>query len=245
MTSIRSQVDQSGVLRIWLERPDKRNALSRAMIAELLRTVRAADDRGARVIVLAGSGPCFSAGADFAEITGTAADEQYDAAVAELTAAIRGSKAVVLASIHGPCMGAALDVALACDLRVAAANARFALPAARVGILYNPDSLAQMLRAVAPAAMSRLLLQADTLDAEQAAAAGIATHLVAEADLESRTAAIATAIAALPAGAVQAAKAALNAHLAGEFVAEVWQPLRRSLLASSDRHSIISTIKKG
>lgn len=245
MTSIRSEADQSGVLRIWLDRPDKRNALSRPMIAELLSTISAADDQEVRVVVLSGCGPCFSAGADFAEITGTVADEQYDDAIAELTSAIRDSKAVVLASIHGVCMGAALDVALACDLRVTAADTRFALPAARVGILYNPDSLAHMLRSVTPAAMARLLLQADTLSGEEAAAAGIATHLVQGCDLEQQTDAIAAAIAALPSGAVQAAKAVLHAHLAGEFVAQDWQPLRRSLLGSSDRHRIISTIKKG
>lgn len=245
MSAIRSQVDSAGVLRIWLERPDKRNALSRPMIAELLSTISAAALQDVRVIVLSGSGPCFSAGADFAEITGTGADEQYDDAVAELTAAIRGSKAIVVASIHGVCMGAALDLAMACDLRVTATRTRFALPAAKVGILYNPDSLAHMLRAVTPAAMARLLLQADTLNGAEAATAGIATHLVEDNDLQAQTDVIVTAIAALPTGAVQAAKAALNAHLAGEFVASEWQQLRRDLLGSSDRNRIISTIKKG
>ncbi|UTW08886.1 enoyl-CoA hydratase/isomerase family protein [Pseudomonas benzenivorans] len=245
MSVIRSHVDSAGVLRICLERPDKRNALSRPMIAELLSTISAAATQDVRVIVLSGSGPCFSAGADFAEITGTVADEQYDDAVAELTAAIRGSKAVVVASIHGVCMGAALDVAMACDLRVTAARTRFALPAAKVGILYNPDSLAHMLRSVTPAAMARLLLQADTLNGAEAATAGIATHLVEDNDLQSQTDAIAVAIAALPAGAVYAAKAALNSHLADEFVAHEWQQLRRDLLGSSDRNRIISTIKKG
>lgn len=245
MSAIRSQVDSAGVLRIWLERPDKRNALSRPMIAELLSTISAAAIQDVRVIVLSGSGPCFSAGADFAEITGTVADEQYDDAVAELTAAIRGSKAIVVASIHGVCMGAALDLAMACDLRVTATRTRFALPAAKVGILYNPDSLAHMLRAVTPAAMARLLLQADTLNGAEAATAGIATHLVEDNDLQPQTDVIVTAIAALPTGAVQAAKAALNAHLAGEFVASEWQQLRRDLLDSSDRNRIISTFKKG
>lgn len=245
MSAIRSQGDSAGVLRIWLERPDKRNALSRPMIAELLSTISAAAAQDVRVIVLRGSGPCFSAGADFAEITGTVADEQYDDAVAELTAAIRESKAIVVASIHGVCMGAALDLAMACDLRVTATRTRFALPAAKVGILYNPDSLAHMLRAVTPAAMARLLLQADTLNGAEAATAGIATHLVEDNDLHAQTDAIAAAIAALPAGAVHAAKAALNAHLTGEFVVSEWQQLRRDLLGSSDRNRIISTIKKG
>jgi enoyl-CoA hydratase/carnithine racemase len=245
MSAICSQVDSAGVLRIWLDRPDKRNALSRRMVAELFSTISAAATQNVRVIVLSGSGPCFSAGADFAEITGTVADEQYDDAVAELTAAIRSSKAVVVASIHGVCMGAALDVAMACDLRVTAAHTRFALPAAKVGILYNPDSLARLLRAVTPAAMARLLLQADTLNGAEAASAGIATHLVEDRDLQAQTDAIAAAISALPAGAVQAAKAALNAHLAGDFVAHEWQQLRRDLLGSSDRNRIISTIKKG
>ena len=245
MSVLRSERQDSGVLRLWMERPSKRNALSRELLTELYHVVTKADEQGVRVIVLAGSGPCFSAGADFAQITGTQADEQYDDLVAELTSAIRNSQAVVVAALHGVCMGAALDLAMACDLRIAAPNTRFALPAAKVGILYNPESLARIFRALSPSVCARLLLQADVLNGSEALAAGIATQLVDEAELEAKTLAIASSIAGLPQRAVCAAKQALSAHLNGDFNAQDWQALRRTLLGSAERHSIIFNINKG
>lgn len=242
MADLRVEAPREGIRLLTLSRGAKRNALSRALIAALRQALDEAGAEGARAVVIAGEGQAFSAGADFADLEGDASDEEFDAAMSGLTGALRESALVSFAAIDGACVGAGLDLALACDFRVAAPGAFFALPAVRMGILYNPRRLAQLLPMMSRAAASRLLLLAERLDRDEALAGGIVTHAcdrpgqdaVAEAALE-----LAARAAALPPLAQGAAKAFVAAFGEPDFSAADWQARRLELLSSPERREAL------
>lgn len=230
-----------------LSRSAKRNALSRDVIAALGQSLHVAAAEGARAVVISGEGPAFSAGADFADLRGDASDETFDAAMFVLTGALRESGLVSFAAINGACVGAGLDLALACDFRVAAPDAAFALPAVTMGILYSPERLAQILPLLSRSAASRLLLLAERLDRDEARAAGIVTHIsdgagenaVVEVALD-----LAAGAAALPPLAQGAAKAFAVAFGGPAFKASDWQARRLELLASQERREALHQARR-
>lgn len=247
MADLRIDTPRDGIRLLTLSRGAKRNALSRGLIAALRQALRDAESDGARAVVIAGEGLAFSAGADFADLEGDASDEEFDAAMSGLTGALRESALISFAAINGACVGAGLDLALACDFRVAAPDAVFALPAVRMGILYNPGRLAQILPMLSRSAASRLLLLAERLDRDEARAGGIVTHVsdragegaVVEAALD-----LAAAAAALPARAQGAAKAFVTSFMTPDFEAVDWQARRRELLASEERRHALLQARK-
>ncbi len=247
MADLRIETPRDGVRLLVLSRSGKRNALSRDLIAALGQSLDAATAEGARAVVIAGEGPAFSAGADFADLRGDASDAAFDAAMFALTGALRASGLVSFAAINGACVGAGLDLALACDFRVAAPDAVFALPAVRMGILYNPERLAQVLPLLSRPAASRLLLLAERLDRDEARAGGIVTHVsdgpgekaVVEAALE-----LAGRAAVLPALAQGAAKAFAAAFDGPDFDVADWQARRLQLLASPERREALRKARR-
>lgn len=247
MADLRVETPREGIRLLTLSRSARRNALSRDLIIALRRSLDDAAAEGARAIVIAGDGPAFSSGADFADLEGDVSDEQFDAEMSGLTGALRESALISFAAINGACVGAGLDLALACDFRVAAPDAFFALPAVRMGILYNPRTLAQILPMLSHSAASRLLLLAERLDRDEARAGGIVTHVsdrpgegsVIEAALD-----LAAAAAALPALAQAAAKAFTASFMGPDFKASDWQAKRLELLASEERREALQQAKR-
>ena len=235
MADLRADTPEQAVRILTLARPGKRNALSRRLIASLRDHLREAEAEGVRALVITGEGATFSAGADFADLEGDASDEAFDAAMSELTAALRNSRIASFAAIDGPCVGAGLDLALACDFRVAGPDAGFSLPAVKMGILYNPRRLAQILPMLSHAAAVRLLLLAERLDRDEALCGGLATHRAAEGETLATAMALAGRAAALPPLAQAAAKGFVTAFHAGDFDAADWQARRMELLASDER----------
>lgn len=236
-----------GVRVLTLSCPAKRNALSRGLIAGLRYQVRQAEADGLRALVICGEGPAFCAGADFSDLEGDASDAGFDAAMTELTTALRDSPLVSFAAVQGPCVGAGLDLALACDFRVAAPDALFALPAVKMGILYNPQRLAQILPMLSHAAALRLLLLAERLDRTEALAGGLVTHV---ADQVGDNGPLALAIrlagqaASLPSMAQGAAKAFVAAFHGTGFDAADWQARRMELLASAERREALKNARE-
>lgn len=239
---LRAETPRDGVRMLTLTRGARRNALSRHLIEALREQVREAGAEGMRSIVITGERPAFSAGADFADLGGDVSDEEFDAAMSGLTSALAESPMISVAAINGACVGAGLDLALACDFRVAAPDAVFALPAVQMGILYNPRRLAQLLPMMAPAAATRLLLLAERLDRDEAQAAGIVTH---RAEQAGERAVVAVAVdlagraAALPPNAQTAAKEFLTAWRQPGFEATDWQARRLELLGSEERREAL------
>jgi enoyl-CoA hydratase/carnithine racemase len=121
---------QGGIARVFLDRPQKSNALSSPLLIEILDTFEALrGDAALRVVVLAGRGKAFCGGADVAELS--ALDASNGGAFVErihaVCAAIRALPVPVVAQLHGAVIGAGLEIAAACDLRVAAPGTKFAI----------------------------------------------------------------------------------------------------------------------
>jgi enoyl-CoA hydratase/carnithine racemase len=224
-----------GVATITFNRPARRNALSRALLADLSDALSESVVGSARAVLLQGASGCFSSGADLSELDGTLADLEFDAAIAGVTNAIRRLEIPVLAAIEGPCVGAAVEVALACDVRVAAKNAFFEVPAVRLGILYRPAALVSLSRRMPLAVLSRLFLFGERLGADAAGTLGLASPIVPEgrALWEARE-----LTRRLPAAGWPAARATK------QLLAEIedctadldsWEATRRALAVSSER----------
>lgn len=231
-----------GITHIRLARPARRNALSRELLARFVEAVTQAPAAGARVLVVSGEGGFFSAGADFAELTGTAADASFDDAVADATAAVMRSSLPVIAAVEGGCLGAGLDLALACDLRVVAGDAFLQLPALRMGLLYNPPALDRMARRLPQATLARLLYAGDRIPATEAVAAGLATHFV-HANAVASAMALAQGLCELPGDAVAATKGFLRACDSGTSDLAEWQRRRMALLDSAERKAAVASRK--
>jgi enoyl-CoA hydratase/carnithine racemase len=179
-----------GTGRIVIRRPARRNAFSRAMwrrLAVLLSTASA--DPDVRVLLLRGDGGHFSAGADITEFEATYADAATaEAATAEITGAIEALAAMdrpTIAAISGACVGGGASLALACDLRIADATARFAVTPARLGLIYSHGDTRRLVRAVGPAGAKDLLFTGRMVEAEEAARIGLVQRLAGDATAEA------------------------------------------------------------
>ncbi len=237
MGDLRVETPSAQVRLFTLSRAAKRNALSFELIAALREQLQQAEADGIRAVVIAGDGPTFSAGADFSQLKGDVSDLAFDDAMSELTSALMHGPLISFAAIRGGCVGAGLDLALACDFRIASPDAFFALPAARLGILYNPRRLSELESMLAAAIMRRLLVLAETLDCEEASRGGIVTHRAGSGANAAVDAALehASQAASLPPLAQRAGKAFLASRFRKEHEQADWQKLRMELLASDER----------
>jgi enoyl-CoA hydratase/carnithine racemase len=230
-----------GVLHVVLGDPACRNALSRDLLRELGHVLTAvkADDTGVTGVVVSGRGDTFSAGADFRDLTGTAADQQYDDDVAVVTGAIRELPRVVIAALEGACIGAAADLALSCDLRVAAHGSYLQVPAVRLGLLYNPEAVDALRRSYPRDAVRRLLLLGERLDAEAALEAGLVSYVVPRGESVKRANDLLSGTAPEHLQAVAATKALLAAQESGNADPVHWAERRRRLLDSPTRKAAV------
>jgi enoyl-CoA hydratase len=225
-------VDAAGVATITIDNPARMNALTAAMWGALPKLMESAHANPAvRVIVLRGAGPrAFSAGADISEFeTLRAGDavQTYDnlnhAAFDALTNCIKPT----IAMIQGFCLGGGLGLALACDLRIADSTAQFAIPAAKLGIGYNPRWIGPILRAVSPTTAKLILFTGRRFTASEALNMGLATVVTTPEALAAATYALAAEI---------AANAPLSVAAAKVMVDELAQPSAAVDMAKLDRH---------
>ena len=188
------RVEQDGAIAtVVFNRPKMRNAISLAMWTEIAAvTERLAKDDSVRAIVYRGAGTeAFASGADISEFqenrkdTGTslAYGRQTDAAYS----AIRLCPKPTVAMVFGFCMGGAMAVAMACDLRFAAGGSKFGIPAARLSIIYGLDAVHQLVDLVGPAYAKDILYSGRAMDAPEAFRIGLIQRLVPAAELETYT----------------------------------------------------------
>lgn len=220
---------------LTMSAPEKRNALSRRLLGDLRNALLESVDRGARAVVLTGAGASFSAGADLDELTGTGADVAIDAATGEATEALQSCPLPVVAAIEGACVGAAVDLALACDVRIVAADGYFAVPAVALGILYNPAALGRIAGRVSHETLARLLLLGERIGGEEAVAAGLAGRVVPSGDALAESLVLARRAAQGAPEAAAATKSVLTALAAGRSDPADWEEIRHALLASDAR----------
>jgi enoyl-CoA hydratase/carnithine racemase len=170
-----------GVLRLTLNRPDARNALSAALISTLLEALsHAATDPQARVVVIAGAGPAFCAGHDLREMRADQRRETYErlfAQCSELMLAIVRLPKPVIAEVHGVATAAGCQLVATCDLAVASEDARFATPGVNIGLFCSTPMVA-LTRAIGRKAAMEMLLTGKLIDAETARAIGLINRVV-------------------------------------------------------------------
>lgn len=176
--------DRPAVATITLDRPERRNALDADHCRALTAAVTEAVETGHRSLVLLGAGPAFCAGADFSVV----AETGFRQTLYELLGTIAEAPVPVVAGIDGPAIGAGLQLAMACDLRLAGPRARFAVPTARLGLAADPWTVERLVALAGGGPARRLLLACEQVSAETAAAIGLVDRLV-EADGEAGSAA--------------------------------------------------------
>jgi enoyl-CoA hydratase/carnithine racemase len=171
-------LDLSGpVARLTLDRPEARNAIPLGGWRELAVRTREAESAGARFLVVAGSEAAFCAGADLQDFPALQRDPvaraDFRAAMREGLDRLAAAAMPTIAAIQGPCYGAGVALALACDLRLAGPGARFAITPAKFGISYPQEDVARLVALVGPGQASRLLLTALPIDGAEAARIGL------------------------------------------------------------------------
>jgi enoyl-CoA hydratase len=186
----------------WLvvDQPEKRNAVSLEMWQAIPEAVRSLADSGARVVVLRGEGDeAFVAGADISQFederVGEGA-ERYDRATAAAHHAIEHLDVPTVAMIHGPCVGGGMALALSCDIRYCDTNARFTIPAARLGVGYHVAGTERLVQVVGPSVAKEILFSAKLFGAEHALRWGLVNEVLAPADLAAHVRDMAGRIAA-------------------------------------------------
>ena len=191
MSDILKADREGAVARIWLHRPDVRNALNGALISELAAAFADfAADGGVRAIVLGGSGKAFCAGADLAfmkEVGGyTWEQNRADAeTLAEMLWTLYTCPVPVIARIHGDCYAGGLGIASVCDMRVVAEGVNFSLSEARLGLL--PATISPyVVRAMGEQAARRYFVTAERFGAAEARACGFAHEVTAAGAIDAK-----------------------------------------------------------
>jgi len=205
--------------RVVLERPEQRNAVSFAMLAELGAVLtQLATDEEARVVVLSGEGPDFCAGADFAELSEARASSsglQYGGAFEEVLRAIATHPVPVIAQVQGAALGAGCQLTVACDLAVAAEDARLGIPSARLGIVINYENVERLVLAVGPKRAGEILFTGRVVSGTEAAQWGLINRAVPAEDLTARTEELALTVAEAAPLAVRGSKRGIAVVLEG------------------------------
>ena len=220
MTDILVQHDGS-IATVVINRPAMRNAISLAMWTELSRvTQELGKTDSVRAIVYRGAGTvAFASGADISEFKEQRKDVASAARYNEQTAAaystIRECPKPTVAMIFGFCMGGAMAVAMACDMRFAAEGSKFGIPAARLSIIYGADSVGQLVDLVGPAYAKDILYSARTVDDHEALAMGFIQRLLPAAELEPYTYDYLRKVADNAPLSVSGAKATIESYLMG------------------------------
>ncbi len=207
---------RGGVAVITINRPEKRNALSGGVRCALLGALeRVARDGEVRAAVLTGAGDkAFVAGADIGEFEGRSPVDQWRVMHApSVFAAIEHLAVPVIAAVNGYCLGGGMELALACDIRIASTAARFGQPEVNLGIIPGGGGTQRLPRVVGLGAALRLILSGEMIDAAEALRLGLVEQVVEPSALLEVSTALANTIASRSPVAVAAAKEATRAAL--------------------------------
>lgn len=166
-------VVEAGVWTVTINRPDKANSLTGAMLADVAGIAERAKE--ARALIITGTGRVFSAGADLDEAhAGLATSPLWE----RLSAAIAALPCLTIAALNGTMAGGAMGMALACDIRIAVPGAKLFYPVMRLGFLPQASDVPRMLRLIGPARASMILMAGQKITAEEALGWGLIDRLV-------------------------------------------------------------------
>jgi enoyl-CoA hydratase/carnithine racemase len=231
------------VARLTISNPPRRNALDHDIldaIAEVLPQL----DRGIenRCVLLTGAPPLFSAGYDIGGIPEESFERDAEALVAHPFHAAMETIAKhpwpMIAAINGHCLGGALELAITCDLRICASGAKLGMPPAKLGLIYGHTGLRKFLDVVGLARTKELFLTGRNLEAARAEQIGLVNEVVADAELERESIALAAAIAENAPLSMRGNKHAINLLNASPELTEQQEAglvaLRESCFSSED-----------
>ena len=239
---LRLDFPAEAVARLTIANPEKRNALDHELLDAITAVVPRLDSGiEIRCLVITGAPPVFSAGYDIGGIPKESFERDAEALVAHpFPAALDALDAYpwpTVAALNGHCLGGALEMAVTCDLRIAAPGAKLGMPPAKLGLIYGHTGLIRFVRTIGLPRTRELFLTGDMLNAERADAVGLVNRVI-EGDFEEESVAFAARIAASAPLSMKGNKQALktiaeNPVLTEEQVAEL-VALRESCFVSDD-----------
>ena len=156
------------VVQLTINRPERRNAVDHTTLLAIGDALESAVASSVRVVILTGAGGTFSAGADLTGIEGA----EFSGALMRVLSLLSTAPLVTIAAVDGPALGAGTQLASFCDLRVATARSRFGIPAAKLGLAIDRETVQRVVELCGGATARALLLSADTIDASRAYALG-------------------------------------------------------------------------
>ena len=214
------------VATLWLDSPERRNAMGPALWSDLPRMMEAvADDDDIRAVVIAAKGPAFTVGLDLKTMGSAVAGEAAGSEAARRRAALRGIKRLqgsinavadcpkpVIAAVHGWCIGGGIDLICACDIRLASADAVFSVRETKIAIVADLGTLQRLPGIVTRGHVAELAYTGKDITAERAAEVGLVNQVLPDADACHKAAhEMASEIASNSPLAVQGTKAVLKA----------------------------------
>jgi enoyl-CoA hydratase len=230
---------QAGVGTIVFNQPEKRNAISVEMWDGLVAALDAFEaDAAVRCLVLKGAGDkAFVSGADISQFEKNRANfdaqREYDRITSAGRARLAAFSKPVVAEIRGFCLGGGLGIAMMCDLRIAASDAQFGIPAAKLGLAYGFDMVRTLASLVGPAHAKTLLFTGERIDAAEAERIGLVNRTVPVEQLPAAVAQLATTMAGNAPLTLRAAKTVVGAVLRDESARDM-EAVERAIAACFD-----------
>jgi len=230
-----------GVATISLNRPERHNAIDDELRDDLSRTWDAVlADRSARVILLRGEGRSFCSGRDTSQL-GRRPNNETDLAFIRYTQDVRvkqlGSYKPIIAALRGHVLGGGLELALAADIRIAAADLRMAFPEIRYGLMSDTGGAPLVTMLAGPSRAKWMLMTGRPVDADRALAWGLVDEVVAPEEVDGVAAALAREIAAAPADALALVKQTVDGLWHGALHAALRQELAAQAVLFAERSS--------
>ena len=211
-----------GLATVTLSRPERRNSLSDEMLSDLAAAfAQLRDDAGVRVVVVTGAPPVFSAGADAGLKSTMSAEErrqvfatrksQFRRLFERANTLLEGLEQITIAAVNGHAVGGGWGLALACDFRLAAAEAQFWIPEVDLGVPLGVASTTRFVRLVGPARAKEIILECRRYSAEEARAMGLVHRVVPGVEFEKRVKEFAQVLLVKPFRPLAEMKARINA----------------------------------
>jgi len=216
MSDVLLRERRGGIEILTLNRPEKRNALNDEVILALReRLDAAAADRDVHCVVVRGAGPMFSSGMDFAALGALAADpgrlREFRRPILETWNLLEEMAKPTICQIHGACIGGAMELALACDLRVMAADALIGIPETRIGLIPDVGGSSRLPQVVGLGRAKELIMTGKLIDGREAHRIGFANRIAPAGELDAATDQLVNELLACAPRAVALAKQVIDA----------------------------------
>lgn len=245
---LNAYVGQDGVAVLEFDRPHRRNAVTLEIWQALPGVLKElAGQEGVRALLLTGAGATFSAGADIAELSGIYGDpgraDAYHAVNVAAEEALAAFPHPTIAVVHGACVGGGCQLAVACDLRFVAEDARLGITPAKLGVVYSAVPTLRLARLVGPARAKYLLFSGELVSGRDALPLGLAERVLPAAELDAAALGFARVLTTRSSQTIGGVKAALA--VAPELAAEALAPWERLSREAGDVREGLAAFLEG